>query len=58
MRNFIFLMMVFVVFPFVGLIGLNAAHQFGGIALSAPCALLAIYLVISFIDYAQVKVLK
>lgn len=58
MRNFIFLMMVFVVFPFIGLIGLNVAHQFGGVALTAPCALLAIYLVILFIDYAQVKVLK
>ena len=30
MRNFIFLMMVFVVFPYVGLIGLSAVHQFGG----------------------------
>lgn len=58
MRNFLFLFVVFVVFPFVGLIGLSAAHQFGGIALSAPCALLAIYLVILFIDHAQVKVLK
>ena len=58
MKNFIFLMMVFAAFPFVGLIGLSAAHQFGGIALSAPCALLAIYLVILFIDYAQVNILK
>lgn len=58
MRNFIFLIMVFVLFPFVGLIGLSAAHQFGGVLLSAPCALLAIYLVILFIDYAQVNVLK
>lgn len=58
MRNFIFLMMVFVVFPFVGLIGLSAVHQFGGSLLVAPCALLAIYLVILFIDYAQVNFLK
>lgn len=51
-------MMVFVVFPFVGLIGLSVAHQFGGVALSAPCAIVAIYLVILFIDYAQVNILK
>lgn len=58
MRNFLFLFVVFVAFPFVGLIELNAAHQFGGVLLSAPCALLSIYLVIIFIDYAQVNVLK
>ena len=58
MKNFIFLMLVFVVFPIIGLVALRAAHQFGGVLLSAPCALLAIYLVILFIDYAQVNVLK
>lgn len=58
MRNFLFLFMVFVAFPLVGLIGLSVAHQFGGIALSAPCAIVAIYLVILFIDYAQVNFLK
>ena len=58
MKNFLFLFMVFVVFPFVGLVALSVAHQFGGVLLSAPCALLAIYLVILFIDYAQVNVLK
>lgn len=57
MRNFIFLMMVFVVFLFIGLIALSAAHQFGGVLLSAPCALLAIYLVILFIDYSQANIL-
>lgn len=57
MKNFIFLMMVFVVFPYVGLIGLSAVHQFGGVLLSAPCALLAIYLVILFIDYSQANIL-
>ena len=58
MKNFIFLMLVFVAFPFIGLVALSAAHQFGGVLLSAPCALLAIYLVILFIDFAQVNVLK
>lgn len=57
MKTFIFLMMVFVVFPFIGLIALSAAHQFGGVLLSAPCALLAIYLVILFIDYSQANIL-
>lgn len=57
MKNFIFLMMVFVVFPFIGLIALSAAHQFGGFLLSAPCALLAVYLVILFIDYSQANIL-
>ena len=57
MRNFLFLFVVFVVFPFVGLIALSAAHQFGGVLLSAPCALLAIYLVILFIDYSQANIL-
>lgn len=57
MKNFIFLMMVFVVFPFIGLIALSAVHQFGGPLLVAPCALLAIYLVILFIDYSQANIL-
>lgn len=57
MKNFIFLIMVFVVFPFISLIALSAAHQFGGVLLSAPCALLAIYLVILFIDYSQANIL-
>ena len=57
MKNFIFLMLVFVVFPFIGLVALSAVHQFGGVLLSAPCALLAIYLVISFIDYSQANIL-
>lgn len=58
MRNFIFLMMVFVVFPYIGLIGLSAIHQFGGPLLVAPCALVMLYLVILFIDWGQVNFLK
>lgn len=58
MRNFIFLMMVFVVFPYVGLIGLSAVHQFGGPLLVAPYALVMLYLVILFIDWGQVNFLK
>lgn len=51
-------MMVFVVFPYVGLIGLSAVHQFGGPLLVAPCALVMLYLVILFIDWGQVNFLK
>lgn len=57
MKDFIFLMLVFVLFPFIGLIALNAILNAAGVLACAPCALLAIYLVILFIDYSQANIL-
>ena len=57
MRNFIFLMLVFVVFPFAGLIALNAILNFAGPVACGFGAVLLIGVVIAFIDYSQANIL-
>ena len=61
MKNFIFLMLVFVLFPFIGLIALNAIlNAAGPVAGPVACFVVAhimIFGVIVFIDYAQSNIL-
>lgn len=61
MRNFIFLMMVFVVFPFIGFNILNAIlNAAGPVVGPVACFVVAhimIFGVIVFIDYAQSNIL-
>lgn len=57
MKNFIFLMLVFVLFPFIGLIALNAILNAAGPVACAISAVALIGAVIAFIDYAQSNIL-
>lgn len=57
MRNFIFLMLVFVLFPFIGLIALNAILNAAGPVACAVGAVALIGAVIAFIEFAQANIL-
>ena len=55
MRVFIFLMLVFVVFPFFGLILVNLAFEFAGVFVGSVVALFLIGLLVAFVDFCQVN---
>lgn len=57
MKNFIFLMLVFVLFPFIGLIALNAILNAAGVVACAVSAVALIGAVIAFIEYSQSSIL-
>lgn len=58
MKNFIFLMLVFVLFPFIGLIALNAIINAAGVVACAISAVALIGVAIAFIEFAQANVLN
>ena len=58
MKDFIFLMLVFVLFPYIGLIALNAILNAAGVVACAVSAVALIGAVIAFIEFAQANVLN
>lgn len=57
MRNFIFLMLVFAVFPLVGLVVLEKVLNFAGPVACFVVAHIMLFGVIAFIDYSQANIL-
>ncbi len=58
MKNLIFLLMIFVIFPFVGLIALNLILDTAGVVACAISAVALIFAVIAFISHAQDNILN